>query len=132
MDNSRFSLGQWFARTGVAVGAAALLVTGAAWSMLRRAQHVSRPRRVAANPPITRAIAGGRDSYADIVKVVAPSVVTIRVEGKANASPTPSSRCRTTTSSGGSSAIPDDRAGPGAAAARAPAARSRVGRHRQH
>src|SRR6185436_15284632 len=29
----------------------------------------------------------GRDSYADIVKMVAPSVVTIRVEGKADLSP---------------------------------------------
>src|SRR5262249_20833401 len=34
------------------------------------------------------ALAGGRDSYADIVKVVAPAVVTIRVEGKARLSPT--------------------------------------------
>ena len=34
MDNSRFSLGQWFARTGIAIGAAALLVTGAAWNSI--------------------------------------------------------------------------------------------------
>ena len=36
MDNSRFSLGRWFTRTGVAIGAAALLVTGAVWSAPER------------------------------------------------------------------------------------------------
>jgi serine protease Do len=86
MDNSRFSLGRWFARTGVAIGAAALLVTGAAWQM--DAHPTLAAQTVAANPPITHAVAGGRDSYADIVKEIAPSVVTIRVEGKASLSPT--------------------------------------------
>jgi S1-C subfamily serine protease len=38
--------------------------------------------------PITHAIAGGRDSYADIVDVVSPAVVTIRTTGKARVSPT--------------------------------------------
>ena len=39
-------------------------------------------------------VVSGRESYADIVKVIAPAVVTIRVEGKANAStgPTPQRR----------------------------------------
>jgi Do/DeqQ family serine protease len=46
------------------------------------AQSVAAP-----TPSIAHAIAGGRDSYADIVKVIAPSVVTIRVEGKASLSP---------------------------------------------
>src|ERR1700746_2281879 len=88
MDNSRFGLGQWFARTGVAIGAVALLLTGAAWGSISSAHSsVAAAQTVAANPPITRAIAGGRDSYADVVKVIAPSVVTIRVEGKANISP---------------------------------------------
>src|SRR5439155_23030001 len=86
MNNSRFSLGQWFVRTGVAVVAAALLVTGA-WYMSATpgaaAQSVAAPTTT-----ITHAIAGGRDSYADIVKVIAPSVVTIRVEGKASFSRT--------------------------------------------
>jgi serine protease Do len=86
MDNSRFSLAQWFARTGVAIGAAAVLVTGAAWSF-SDAHNTVAAQSVAANAPITRSIAGGRDSYADIVKVIAPSVVTIRVEGKASVSP---------------------------------------------
>ena len=84
MDNSRFSLGQWFTRTAVAVAAAALLVTGAAWQ--RSAAPTFAAQGVAAPTPITHAIAGGRDSYADIVKVIAPSVVTIRVEGKASLS----------------------------------------------
>src|SRR6185295_659516 len=39
-------------------------------------------------PTVTHAIPGARDSYADVVKVVAPAVVTIRVEGKARMSPT--------------------------------------------
>jgi Do/DeqQ family serine protease len=87
MDNSRFSLGQWFARTGVAIGAAALLVTGAAWTT-SNAHNTVAAQSVAANTQVAHAIAGGRDSYADIVKVIAPSVVTIRVEGKASISPT--------------------------------------------
>src|SRR4051812_29954292 len=86
MDNSRFSLGQWFARTGVAVAAAAVLVTGAAWS-ISGAHSTVAAQTVAATPSITHAVAGGRDSYADVVNVIAPSVVTIRVEGKARLSP---------------------------------------------
>jgi Do/DeqQ family serine protease len=38
--------------------------------------------------PITHAIAGGRDSYADVVSVAAPAVVTIHTEGKAHMSQT--------------------------------------------
>jgi Do/DeqQ family serine protease len=85
MNNSRFSLGRWFARTGVAVGAAALLVTGA-WHM-SAAPEVAAQSAAAPTTSISHAIAGGRDSYADVVRVIAPSVVTIRVEGKASASP---------------------------------------------
>ena len=85
MNNSRFSLGRWFARTGVAIGAAAVLVTGA-WHM-SAAPGVAAQSAAAPTTSITHAIAGGRDSYADIVKVIAPSVVTIRVEGKASLAP---------------------------------------------
>lgn len=63
MNNSRFSVGEWFARTGVTVGAAALLVTGG-W-------YRSAAPGVAAQ------------------SVSAPSVVTIRVEGKASRSSAP-------------------------------------------
>ena len=76
MDNSHFRLGQWFARTGIAIGAAALLVTGAAWNSISGGHATVAAQTVAANPPITHAIAAGRDSYADVVKTVAPAVVT--------------------------------------------------------
>jgi Do/DeqQ family serine protease len=90
MNTRRFSI-----RAGLAVLAAAFLITGTAWHTLA----VSTPQTVtaasaakaeAATPgqSVTGRIAGGRDSYADIVKTVAPAVVTIRVDGKATASPT--------------------------------------------
>src|ERR1700675_4720704 len=85
MDNSRFGPGKWFARTAVAVSAAALLVSGA-WH-LSAAPGVAAQSAAAPTTSITHAITGGRDSYADVVKVIAPSVVTIRVEGKASLSP---------------------------------------------
>jgi hypothetical protein len=36
--------------------------------------------------PLEHAVAGGRNSYADVLNVVAAAVVTIRTEGKAKAS----------------------------------------------
>jgi Do/DeqQ family serine protease len=87
MNNLRSRSGR---RAGtVAAGvAAALLMSGAAWrgisANVQSAPHAS----ATATPTISHAIAGGRDSYADIVKVVAPAVVTIRTEGKAAVSPT--------------------------------------------
>src|SRR5438132_11237400 len=86
--NTRFSnFRRLGARAGLAVLAAALLVGGAAWhgAALNAQPAVSTPT---ATTPITHAIAGGRDSYADIVDVVSPAVVTIRTEGKARMSPT--------------------------------------------
>jgi serine protease Do len=67
--------------------AALLLVSGAAWHGLAADQPGARSAATVTTP-ITHAIAGGRDSYADIVDVVAPAVVTIRTEGKASMSPT--------------------------------------------
>jgi serine protease Do len=84
-------------RGAVALGAAALLVAGATWRGLAAepATHSPDPSAATAQAQqapatITRsaAVAGGRDSYADIVKLVTPAVVTIRVEGKARVSPT--------------------------------------------
>src|SRR5437763_14473288 len=77
----------------LAVSAAALLVAGATWHGFAAGPQstqskAERPASVT-TPTVVRANAGGRDSYADIVKDVAPSVVTIRVEGKSKASPTP-------------------------------------------
>jgi Do/DeqQ family serine protease len=66
--------------------AAALGAGGATWHSASLHAQTSPPIGVSA-PAITRASAGGRDSYADIVKVVAPAVVTIRVDGKAKIAP---------------------------------------------
>src|SRR3954453_1753601 len=76
-------------RTGGAVALGALLGTGAGWSGFA-AEHVGTAQVASAQtaPAVTHSIAGGRDSYADVVKVVAPAVVTIRTESKARVSPT--------------------------------------------
>jgi serine protease Do len=90
MNISRFTPRRWATRTGIAFGAAAMLFTGAAWRMSAQTPSSSRaqaPAPATTSTSITHAIAGGRDSYADVVKVVAPAVVTIHVEGKATESP---------------------------------------------
>ena len=74
MDTRRFRV-----RAGLAVATAAVLISGAAW----RGLSASQPSAVSLPPS-----ALSRDSYADIVKVVSPAVVTIRVDGKATAAPT--------------------------------------------
>jgi serine protease Do len=77
--------------TAVALVSTGLLVGGAAWPHLAAQQPLrSESAATAAVPAITHAIAGDRDSYADVVKVVAPSVVTIRTEQKGRMSPTSS------------------------------------------
>jgi len=83
MDTRRFSV-----RAGLAVAAAAALITGAAWRGLAAAPTLA--TAAAQTQAVTgRTVpAGTRDSYADIVKAVAPAVVTIRVESKATVSPT--------------------------------------------
>ena len=70
--------------TILAVLAAGALTTGAAWHGLA----ADTQKAATVTTPITHAIAGGRDSYADVVAVAAPAVVTIRTEGKARVSPT--------------------------------------------
>ena len=72
-------------QTILAVLAAGALTTAAAWHGL--AADTQKPAATV-QTPITHAIAGGRDSYADVVGVAAPAVVTIRTEGKARVSPT--------------------------------------------
>jgi serine protease Do len=96
MDKVRYYLSQRAVRAGVAVAASALLVVGATtWrgfaanELATSAQPA--PATVAAqssSATTSRMLAGGRDSYADVVKVVAPGVVTIKVEGRAQARPT--------------------------------------------
>ncbi|HEV2984759.1 MAG TPA: trypsin-like peptidase domain-containing protein, partial [Vicinamibacterales bacterium] len=88
--NARPNLSQRTARTGIAVLAAALLVSGAAWRGFAAGPQPATATVAPATTttPITRAIAGGRDSYADVVNLASPAVVTVRVTGKARVSPT--------------------------------------------
>src|SRR6266849_7012826 len=85
--NPRYNLTQRASRTILAVLAAGALVTGAAWHQVK-AQSTTPKAAATVTTPITHAIAGGRDSYADVVGVAAPAVVTIRTQGKAKMSPT--------------------------------------------
>jgi Do/DeqQ family serine protease len=74
-------------RAGFAAIGAALVLAGAAWGGgLAPATQASAPAAISA--PVSPALAAGRESYADIVKIVAPAVVTIKVEGTATVSPT--------------------------------------------
>src|SRR4051812_39894706 len=87
MDTKRFRI-----RAGLVAAAATALISGAAWHGLAAAPGTTQTAAaVAAQAPAvsghSAVIAGGRDSYADVVKNVAPAVVTIRVEGKAQAQP---------------------------------------------
>jgi Do/DeqQ family serine protease len=81
----RFSLRQRANRAGIAAVAGIGLMAGAARFVTAADGTTLGPATV--TTPITHAIDGSRDSYADIVNVVAPAVVTIRTEGKAKASP---------------------------------------------
>ncbi|MCU1385953.1 MAG: protease Do [Acidobacteria bacterium] len=77
-------------KTLLAVLAAGALTTGAAWHGLAAAdtQKSDTPKAATISTPITHGVAGGRDSYADVVGLAAPAVVTIRTEGKAKIMPT--------------------------------------------
>src|SRR3954449_41708 len=88
MNDSQITLSKRAARTAVAGFAALALVAGAAWHGLAADQHEAAKAAATVTTPISHAIAGGRDSYADVVDVVAPAVVTIRTQGKARMSPT--------------------------------------------
>ena len=84
--SGQFDIKQRLSRTSVAVVAAGVLMAGAAWYGLAADQAATKAATV--TTPIAHAIAGGRDSYADIVNVAAPAVVTIRTSGTAKMSPT--------------------------------------------
>jgi serine protease Do len=94
-------------RTGLAVLGAAVLISGTAWHNLAATSQLSlvgsqQPAVAGQQSPVNSQqsagnsqpsavagrIPGGRDSYADVVKTVAPAVVTIRVESKAKVAPT--------------------------------------------
>src|SRR5262247_571682 len=86
--NGRFNLSKQAARTALAVVAAALLVSGAAWRGLAADSQPAAAHAAVVSTPIAHAIAGSRDSYADVVDVVSPAVVTVRATGRAGVSPT--------------------------------------------
>jgi serine protease Do len=95
MDKARYYLSQRAVRASVAVAASALLVAGATWhGLAANTPATTQPAAQAAlaaqgaPAPSSRVLVGGRDSYADVVKVVAPGVVTIKVEGRAQVRPT--------------------------------------------
>jgi len=96
MDKARYYLSQRAVRAGIAVAASALLVVGATWHGFAANALATSPSNApqsifaAQSAPATssRLLVGGRESYADVVKVVAHGVVTIQVEGKAQARPT--------------------------------------------
>src|SRR6185436_10052623 len=80
MNTLDTQFGKRVTNASLAVLAAVLLVAGASWGSLAAGAAGSEAQAVAAQQvtPAARGLAPGRDSYADIVKVVAPAVVTIR------------------------------------------------------
>jgi serine protease Do len=70
-----------------ALALAAAVTTGAVWQGKAADATATAAQSVTTTAP-ARVATGGRDSYADVVKVVTPAVVTIRVEGRARVSPT--------------------------------------------
>ena len=70
-----------------ALALAAAVTTGAVWQGKAADATATAAQSVTTTAP-ARIAAGGRDSYADVVKVVTPAVVTVRVEGRARVSPT--------------------------------------------
>jgi serine protease Do len=83
-------------KSTVGFGAAVLLLLGAAWrggiagnatvdaaGAGSGAQAAVHAQQAPSTPTLSRAVAGGRDSYADIVKAVAPAVITVRADVRA-------------------------------------------------
>ncbi|HEY7450864.1 MAG TPA: DegQ family serine endoprotease [Vicinamibacterales bacterium] len=80
-------------RVALALVASAALIAGASWHGLSAnttptATPAVSSQTTTAAPPVSRSAAVGRDSYADVVKLVTPAVVTIRTERRAQMSPT--------------------------------------------
>ena len=90
MNDSRLNLRQRAGHIGLGALAVVALLSGAAWhgTAASSTQPAATNAIPAVTTPITHAIAGRRDSYADVVYVVAPAVVTVRANGKARVSPT--------------------------------------------
>src|SRR6266849_4740623 len=76
-------------RAGLALLAALVLVGGAAWRTAADSHaHVTPAVSATVTTPLSQRVAGGRDSYADVVRVVAPAVVTVHANGKSRMSQT--------------------------------------------
>src|SRR5690348_6960605 len=73
-------------RTWVAAGAAVALMGAATWHGMAASPSAAPAATVSTR--IAHAIAAGRDSYADVVDVVSPAVVTVHATGHARASDT--------------------------------------------
>jgi serine protease Do len=76
-------------KTGIfsAIALTGALTAGAIWQGVDANTEAMAAQAVAATAP-ARVATDGRDSYADVVKVVTPAVVTVRTEGRARVSPT--------------------------------------------
>jgi serine protease Do len=83
-----FTFTQRTRRAALAVAAAAIFASGAAWRGFAGSAEPAVVHAATVPSPIAHAIAGGRDSYADVVDVVSAGVVTVRAEGRARVSPT--------------------------------------------
>jgi Do/DeqQ family serine protease len=86
--SDRYTFSERARRAGLAVAAVVLFASGAAWHSFAGDSQPAVAHAATVSSPITHAVAGGRDSYADVVEVVAPAVVTVRAEGRARISPT--------------------------------------------
>lgn len=75
-------------RMGLAVVAGTVLLAGAAWRGVAAETTLPETSQSPVVRPGGAAVAGARDSYADVVKIAAPAVVTIRTEGRPRVSPT--------------------------------------------
>src|SRR5260221_4916222 len=71
-------------RSGIVLGGALLLLSGVAWQISAAAPTTAPRVDAGTASPAPHALNSRRDSYADLVKAVNPSVVTVHVEGKAN------------------------------------------------
>ncbi len=75
-------------RAALAVAAAVVVASGAAWRSVASDTGSTAVHAATVASPLSAAVSGARDSYADVVAVVAPAVVTVRAEGRARISPT--------------------------------------------
>ena len=74
MTDGHITISKRAARGGIAVLAGLLLATGAAWRGIAAAEKPAAHAAATVATQLQHAVAGGRDSYADVVEVVAPTV----------------------------------------------------------